>query len=64
MKQAIIIVSILFLLTSCFKKWEVNDLVIEENSAIWEQLTIELGWISSWSWNTNISDAWVSPLNF
>lgn len=64
MKKIIIISILLFSLTSCFKNEEVKEVIVEENSTIWEELTIELGWVSSWSWETTISNTWVSPLDF
>lgn len=64
MKKIIIISILLLSLTSCFKDDEAKEVIIEENSAIWEKLTTELGWISAWTWKTTISKTWVSPLDF
>lgn len=64
MKKIIIISILLLSLSSCFKNEEVKEVIVEENSTIWEELTIELGWVSSWSWETTISNTWVSPLDF
>ena len=64
MKKIIIISILLLSLTSCFKNEEVKEVILEENSAIWEELPTELGWVSAWSWETTISNTWISPLDF
>lgn len=64
MKKIFIITILLLSLTSCFKNEEIKEVIIEENSAIWEELSVELGWVSAWTWEITISKTGVSPLDF
>lgn len=64
MNKIFIITISLLLLSSCFKSNDSDENKIVESIAVWEKVTIELWWVSSWSGEITISNSWLSPLDF
>lgn len=63
MNKIITITITLLLLTSCFKSNNV-EIKINESTAIWEKITVELWWVASWSGEKTVSNSGPSSLDF